>query len=145
MVDVSALDYKPKPIDGDFLLKSDEYPITGAHEGHEIRAEGVRRNDANGNPYPTSFGIHGTSVAVDWEACIADGQCSDQCPVNVFAWFLKGDGKGGSGEEVKIEKGSDKWNKYRTDKIDPLREADCIYCMACETICPTAAIKITPK
>jgi NAD-dependent dihydropyrimidine dehydrogenase PreA subunit len=34
---------------------------------------------------------------------------------------------------------------YRTDKADPIREGDCIFCMACETVCPTVAIKITPK
>jgi NAD-dependent dihydropyrimidine dehydrogenase PreA subunit len=145
MVDVATLDYKPKAIDGDFLSKSSEYPVTGVHEGHNVRSEGVQRNDANGSPYPTSFGIHGTNVAVDWETCVADGQCTDVCPVNVFAWFLRGDGQGGSGNDVKIEKDSEQWNLYRTDKIDPLREGDCIFCMACETVCPTVAIKITPK
>ncbi|MCL4518401.1 MAG: ferredoxin family protein [Thaumarchaeota archaeon] len=145
MVEVSALDYKPKPIDGDFLSKQSEYPVTGTHEGHEVRAEGLERVDGNGNPYPTKFGIHGKYVAVDWESCVADGQCSDVCPVNVFSWFLRGDGQGGSGNDVKIEQGTDLWNQYRTDKIDPIREADCIFCMACETVCPTVAIKITPK
>lgn len=101
--------------------------------------------DANGSPNPTTFGIHGTNVAIDWDTCIADGQCTDVCPVNVFAWFLRGDGQGGSGNDVKIEKGSEQWNSYRTDKIDPLREGDCIFCMACETVCPVVAIKITPK
>jgi NAD-dependent dihydropyrimidine dehydrogenase PreA subunit len=145
MVELSELDYKPKPIDGYFLSRPNDYPVTGVHEGHEVRSEGIQRNDANGNPYPTKFGIHGTNVAVDWEACIADGQCSDVCPVNVFGWFLRGDGQGGSGNDVKVEKDSDNWNMYRTDKIDPIREADCIFCMACETVCPTVSIKITPK
>ena len=145
MVELSALDFKPKPIDGDFLSKPNEFPVTGTHEGHDVRIEGVQRVDANGNPYPTAFGIHGTWVAVDWEACIADGQCSDVCPVNVFGWFLRGDGQGGSGNDVKIEPNSEQWQQFRTDKIDPIREADCIFCMACETVCPTVAIKITPK
>jgi NAD-dependent dihydropyrimidine dehydrogenase PreA subunit len=145
MVELSALDYKPKPIDPDFLSKAQEYPVTGTHEGHEVRAEGIQRTDANGNPYPTVFGIHGKEVAVDWESCIADGQCSDVCPVNVFGWFLRGDGQGASGNDVKIEQGSEQWQQFRTDKIDPIREADCIFCMACETVCPTVAIKITPK
>ena len=64
MVELSALDYKPKPIDPDFLSKTNEFPITGTHEGHEVRAEGIQRVDANGSPYPTSFGIHGREVAV---------------------------------------------------------------------------------
>jgi NAD-dependent dihydropyrimidine dehydrogenase PreA subunit len=145
LVDIAALDFKPKRIDDDFLSKTNEYPLTGTHEGHEVRAQGVQRNDASGKPYPTKLGIHGNSVAVDWEACIADGQCADVCPVNVFGWFLAGKGKVGSGNDVKIEKGSENWNKYRTDKMDPINEADCIFCMACETICPTVAIKITPK
>lgn len=145
MVDLASIDYKPKAIDNDFMTKSNEYPITGTHNGHEVRAAGITRKGADGKPYPTALGIHGSSVAVDWEACIADGQCADVCPVNVFAWFLKGDGKGGSGLDTKIARGSEQWNKYRTDKIDPIHEADCIYCMACETICPTVAIKITPK
>ena len=145
MVDVSTLDYKPKPIDPDFLNKPSEYPVTGTHENHQVRAEGIQRTDANGAPYPTQFGIHGTNVAVDWETCVADGQCSDVCPVNVFGWFLKGTGQGGSGNDVKIEKGTEQWEQFRTDKIDPIRESDCIFCMACETVCPVNAIKITPK
>jgi NAD-dependent dihydropyrimidine dehydrogenase PreA subunit len=142
---LSELDYRPKPIEADFLGNASAYPVTGTHEGHEIRAEGLMRKDAEGKPYPTKLGVHGTHVAVDWEACIADGQCTDVCPVNVFGWFLRGDGEGGTGKDVKVANGSDKWNQYRTDKSDPIREADCIFCMACETTCPTLAIKITPK
>ena len=145
MVDVAALDFKPKRIDDDFLSKIAEYPVTGTHEGHEVRAQGIQRDDASGKPYPTKLGIHGSSVAVDWEACVADGQCADVCPVNVFGWLLADKGKVGSGNDLKIERGSENWSKYRTDKMDPIHEADCIYCMACETICPTVAIKITPK
>jgi len=40
--------------------------------------------------------------------------------------------------------GSEEYGKYRTDKCDPIRESDCIDCMACETACPTLAVKITP-
>jgi NAD-dependent dihydropyrimidine dehydrogenase PreA subunit len=145
MVELSALDYKPAPIDGDFLSKSSQFPVTGTHEGHDVFAQGMQRMDANGTPYPTQYGIHGRNVAVDWESCIADGQCSDVCPVNVFGWAIKGDGQGGSGNDTKIEQGSDLWNQWRTDKIDPIRESDCIFCMACETVCPTVSIKITPK
>jgi len=32
--------------------------------------------------------------------------------------------------------------KYYTDKSDPVREHDCIWCMACVTVCPTQAIKV---
>jgi ferredoxin len=29
-----------------------------------------------------------------------------------------------------------------TDKSDPVKEHDCIWCMACVTVCPTQAIKV---
>jgi ferredoxin len=32
--------------------------------------------------------------------------------------------------------------KDYTDKSDPIRESDCIWCMACVTVCPTQAIKV---
>ena len=32
--------------------------------------------------------------------------------------------------------------KDYTDKSDPVRESDCIWCMACVTVCPTTAIKV---
>ncbi len=137
------VDYKPKPIDPEFLTKSAEYPVTGEHNGHKILGEGVQRLDADGNPYPTQLGIHGTHVAVDWEACVADGACMDVCPVDVFEWNFN-PGNKGTGTDTVFPQGSEEWAKYRTDKCDPIREADCIDCMACETACPTLAIKITP-
>ncbi len=137
------VDYAPKPIDPDFMNKPDEYPETGTHNNHKILGEGVQRTDANGNPYPTKLGIHGTHVAVDWEACIADGVCMDVCPVDVFEWDFN-PGKKGTGNDLIMEKGSDQYNQYRTDKSEPIRESDCIDCMACETACPTKAIKINP-
>jgi len=74
---------------------------------------------------PGSLGIHGTAVAVDFDICIADGACIEACPVNVFEWF-----------ETPEHPASDK-------KADPARESECIFCMACETVCPPVAIKIT--
>lgn len=145
---VREVDYKTVPIAGisdpnnSFLKKPDEYPVTGDHNGHKVRAEGKQRMDGDNKPYPTKFGIHGTSVGVDWEACVADGVCMDVCPVDVFEWYLN-PGKKGTGNDKVLEKGSDDWNKYRTDKCDPIREADCIFCMACQQSCPTQAILIT--
>ncbi len=140
---VREVDYKPKPIDAEFMSKAGEYPVTGKHHTHEIRAEGKARIDAEGKPYPTKLGVHGSHVAVDWETCIADGACQDVCPVDVFEWFLN-PGNKGTGTDKVLEKGSPDWQKYRTDKADPVREGDCIDCMACETACPVLAIKITP-
>jgi NAD-dependent dihydropyrimidine dehydrogenase PreA subunit len=139
---VREVDYKTKPIDPDFLTKPDEYPITGDHVGHAVRAEGKARQSADGTPYPTTLGIHGTQVAVDWETCNADGVCMDVCPVFVYEWALN-PGQAGTGRDHIIQRGTDEWKKYRTDKTDMVREKDCIYCMACETSCPTQAIKIT--
>lgn len=138
---VRPVDYKPKPIDPDFLDKQDEFPKTGEHNGHAVFAEGAKRMDNEGNPYPTALGIHGSHVAVDFEACIADGVCMDVCPVDVFDWYLNL-GQKGTGNDKVLEEDNDEWVKYRTDKSEPIREADCIDCMACEAQCPTQAIKI---
>lgn len=77
--------YKSAPIDPNFLQKPREFPITGEHAGHKVRAAGAVRTDGEGKPYPTSNGIHGSQVAVDWESCAADGVCMDVCPVFVFS------------------------------------------------------------
>ena len=74
---------------------------------------------------PAKLGIHGTAVAVDFDLCIEDGACLDACPVDVFAWV---DTPGHPASEK---------------KADPTKEADCIFCMACESVCPVEAIKIT--
>lgn len=74
---------------------------------------------------PNTLGIHGTHVAVDFDLCIADGACIPVCPVEVFEWF---DTLGHPASEK---------------KADPVRESDCIDCMACEAVCPVTAIKIT--
>ncbi|MDG7008911.1 MAG: ferredoxin family protein [Nitrososphaerota archaeon] len=139
---VRPVDYKTKPIDPDFLSKPDEFPVTGEHNGHKVRAQGLSRTSGDGSPYPTTQGIHGSQVAVDWETCIADGVCMDVCPVFVFEWALI-PGQAGTGKDKIIEQSTDEWNNYRTDKSEPIREPDCIFCMACETSCPTQAIKIT--
>ena len=74
---------------------------------------------------PNLLGIHGTAVAVDFDICVADGACIEACPVNVFEWF---DTPGHPASEK---------------KADPTRESECIFCMACEIVCPPVAIKIT--
>ncbi|HEV8595561.1 MAG TPA: ferredoxin family protein [Thermoplasmata archaeon] len=137
------VDYKPKPIDPDFLKNPTDYPVTSECNGHKVLAEGRVRSDEEGKPYPTALGVHGTHVAVDWEACVADGGCMDVCPVDVFEWYLH-PGQKGEGKDKVLESGGPEWQLLRTDKCDPLREPDCIDCMACETACPTLAIKITP-
>ena len=85
---------------------------------------------------PKTLGIHGTHVAVDFDICIGDGSCIDVCPVEVFEWF--------------DTPGTDPHKSHpdlpaliKEQKADPIREQDCIDCMACETACPVLAIKIT--
>ena len=70
------------------------------------------------------MGVWGEFVSVDYDICVADGACIDACPVNVYEWF---DSPGSPSSEKK-----------------PLmaREPDCIFCLACEGVCPPQAIKI---
>ncbi len=92
--------------------------IAGEHAGHAVWGPV--------NP-PQLLGIHGTYVAVDFDICVADGACIEACPVNVYEWF-----------ETPGHPASNK-------KADPARETDCIFCLACETVCPPMAIKITKR
>lgn len=73
---------------------------------------------------PEKLGIHGTRVAVDFDICIADGACLEDCPVDVFDWI-------DSPDHPESEK-----------KADPAREEDCIGCYLCEDVCPVDAIKV---
>jgi NAD-dependent dihydropyrimidine dehydrogenase PreA subunit len=92
------------------------------------------------------LGVHGTFVAVDWDSCIVDGGCIDICPVQVYQWYrtendvpaveMANGTSVGSGSVVK------EGRKDFTDKSEPVREHDCIWCMACVTVCPVQAIKV---
>ncbi|KER07152.1 Zinc-containing ferredoxin-2 protein [Marine Group I thaumarchaeote SCGC AAA799-E16] len=92
------------------------------------------------------LGVSGTMVAVDWDSCVADGACIEACPVQVFQWYrtekdipakdIVGQTFEGTGSSVKDER------KDMTDKADPIREHDCIWCMACVSVCPPQAIKV---
>lgn len=80
-------------------------------------------------PYdpPGQLGIWGTDVCVDFDICISDGACIDACPVNVYEWL---DTPGHPASER---------------KPFMAREKDCIFCLACENVCPPQAIKIFKK
>jgi len=92
------------------------------------------------------LGVSGTMVAVDWDSCVADGACIEACPVQVFQWYrtekdipakdVVGQTFEGTGSDVKDER------KDLTDKAYPIREHDCIWCMACVSVCPPQAIKV---
>ncbi len=76
---------------------------------------------------PGQLGIWGTEVCVDFDICIADGACIEACPVNVFEWL-----------DTPGHPASDK-------KPFMIREKDCIFCMACENVCPPQCVKILQK
>jgi NAD-dependent dihydropyrimidine dehydrogenase PreA subunit len=76
---------------------------------------------------PGQLGIWGTEVCVDFDICVADGACIEACPVNVYEWL---DTPGHPASEK---------------KPFMIREKDCIFCMACENVCPPLAIKIFQK
>jgi NAD-dependent dihydropyrimidine dehydrogenase PreA subunit len=76
---------------------------------------------------PGQLGIWGTEVCVDFDICIADGACIEACPVNVYEWL-----------DTPGHSASDK-------KPFMIREKDCIFCMACENVCPPQCVKIFTK
>ncbi|WP_396612228.1 ferredoxin family protein [Haloferax sp. S1W] len=75
---------------------------------------------------PEKLGIHGTHVAVDFDICLADGACLEDCPVDVFTWV---DTPGHPESELKAE---------------PTHEDQCIDCMLCVDVCPVDAIDVDP-
>jgi NAD-dependent dihydropyrimidine dehydrogenase PreA subunit len=80
-------------------------------------------------PYdaPGQLGIWGDYVCVDFDICVADGACIEACPTNVYEWL-----------ETPGHPASEK-------KAFMIREKDCIFCMACENVCPPQAVKIFNK
>ncbi len=108
---------KPGPIDIDYKSKMKQ---TSAYEApeHTIKTWG-RRGTSN-----AIMGVWGEFVSVDYDICVADGGCIEACPVSVYEWF---DTPGNPASEKK-----------------PLmsKEPDCIFCLACEGVCPPQAIKI---
>ena len=76
---------------------------------------------------PGQLGIWGEEVCIDFDICVADGACIEACPVNVYEWL-----------ETPGHPASNK-------KAFMIREKDCIFCMACENVCPPQAVKIFQK
>ncbi len=109
---------KPGPIDVEYKSKmpaSAPYKTPG---GHQIKTWGRVGSD-NG-----VMGVWGEFVSVDYDICIADGGCIEACPVDVYEWFDT-PGNPASGKKPLMSK-----------------EPDCIFCLACEGVCPPQAIKI---
>ncbi len=115
--------------------------LSDAAENESVTAAYTARNEEL-----VPLGTHGTMIAVDWDSCIADGSCIDACPVQVFQWYrteqdipaiemtnVASSANGSYEREGRID---------FTDKSDPIREHDCIWCMACVTVCTPQAIKV---
>ena len=103
------------PIDPEFKSKRQ---VTGTYQGIKVWGP----VDA-----PGQLGIWGTEVTVDYDICVADGACIEACPVNVYEWL---DTPGHPASEK---------------KPFMIREKDCIFCMACENVCPPQCVKIFQK
>jgi len=103
------------PIDPEFKSKRQ---VTGTYQGINVWGP---------IDPPGQVGIWGTEVTVDFDICIADGACIEACPVNVFEWL---DTPGHPASEK---------------KPFMVREKDCIFCMACENVCPPQCVKIFQK
>ena len=94
----------------------------------------------------TPLGIHGTTVAVDWDSCVAAGSCMSVCPVQTFQWYRTekdipaADCLGETFEGTGLTEQDERLDY--TDKSQPIREHDCTICMACQEICPQGAIRI---
>ena len=108
---------KPGPIDVEYKssMKQSATYDTG---GYTIKTWG-RRGTSNG-----IMGVWGEFVSVDYDICVADGGCIEACPVGVYEWFDT-PGNPASGKKPLMSK-----------------EPDCIFCLACEGVCPPQAIKI---
>ena len=108
---------KPGPIDIEYKSKLKQSSSYSAPE-HTIKTWG-RKGTSN-----AIMGVWGEFVSVDYDICVADGGCIEACPVSVYEWF---DTPGNPASEKK-----------------PLmsKEPDCIFCLACEGVCPPQAIKI---
>ena len=103
------------PIDPEFKSKRS---VVGTFQGIKVWGEV--------DP-PGRLGIWGTEVTVDYDICVADGACIEACPVNVYEWL---DTPGHPASEK---------------KPFMIREKDCIFCMACENVCPPQCVKIFNK
>jgi NAD-dependent dihydropyrimidine dehydrogenase PreA subunit len=87
-------------------------------------------------------------VANDWDVCVADGACIEACPVQIFQWYRTDKDISG----IKAVKDTTPWpgagtteKEERldfTDKADAIREHDCIWCMACVSVCPPLAVLV---
>lgn len=116
-------------------------------EGQEASAnEEVKTAYSSRKEDLVPLGVSGTMVAVDWDSCVADGACIEACPVQVFQWYRTEKDIPAKDVVDQTFEGTGSTEKDQradyTDKADPIREHDCIWCMACVSVCPPQAIKV---
>jgi len=111
----------PGPIDIEYKDKMNPSAAFKAKTGNMIQTWG---RDGTDNKV---MGVWGEFCSVDFDMCIGDGACIDACPVAVYEFF---DFPG---------------NVASTKKPLQINEPDCIFCLACEGVCPPQAIKIYPQ
>ncbi|KFM15361.1 Zinc-containing ferredoxin-2 protein [Marine Group I thaumarchaeote SCGC AAA799-O18] len=110
----------PGPIDIEYKDKMNSSAPFKTKTGNMIQTWG---RDGTDNKV---MGVWGEFCSVDFDICIGDGACIDACPVAVYEFF---DFPG---------------NVASTKKPLQINEPDCIFCLACEGVCPPQAIKIYP-
>ncbi len=111
----------PGPIDIEYKDKMDESSPFKTSTGNTLKTWGRVGTDN------AVLGVWGEFCSVDFDICIGDGACIDACPVGVYEFF---DFSG---------------NVASTKKPLQINEPDCIFCLACEGVCPPQAIKIYPQ
>ena len=111
----------PGPIDIEYKDKMDLSAPYKAKTGNMVQTWGRVGTDNK------VMGVWGEFVSVDFDICIGDGACIDACPVAVYEFF---DFPGNAGS---------------IKKPLQINEPDCIFCLACEGVCPPEAIKIYPQ
>ena len=111
----------PGPIDIEYKDKMDESAPFKTSTGNKLKTWGRVGTDN------AVLGVWGEFCSVDFDICIGDGACIDACPVAVYEFF---DFPGNVGS---------------TKKPLQINEPDCIFCLACEGVCPPQAIKIYPQ
>jgi len=111
----------PGPIDIEYKDKMDESSPFKTSTGNTLKTWGRIGTDN------AVLGVWGEFCSVDFDICIGDGACIDACPVGVYEFF---DFSG---------------NVASTQKPLQINEPDCIFCLACEGVCPPQAIKIYPQ
>jgi ferredoxin len=111
----------PGPIDVEYKDKMDPSTPFKTKTGNELKTWGRIGTDNK------VLGVFGEFCSVDFDICVADGACIDACPVGVYEFF---DFSG---------------NVASAKKPLQINEPDCIFCLACEGVCPPQAIKIFPQ